>query len=60
MRTLFQKFLGLGRTRSFDAAGGGRRWEAAHTVPVGIAVAAAGNGPVTVRVRLDGVATAAV
>jgi len=37
MRTLFQKLLGPiwpsnGRTRSFDAAGGGRRWEQARTV----------------------------
>ena len=32
MRTLFQRLLGLGRTRSLDAAGGGRRWEAARTV----------------------------
>ena len=32
MRNLFQKLLGLGRTRSFDAAGGGRRWETARTV----------------------------
>ena len=32
MRNLFQKLLGLGNTRSFDAAGGGHRWESTHTV----------------------------
>ena len=32
MRNLIQKLLGLGKTRSFDAAGGGRRWESAHTI----------------------------
>ncbi len=32
MRTFFQKLFGLGNTRSFDAAGGGRRWEQARTV----------------------------
>jgi lambda family phage portal protein len=32
MRNLFQKLLGLGNTRSFDAAGGGRRWESARTI----------------------------
>ncbi len=32
MRNLFQKLLGLGNTRAFDAAGGGRRWESTHTI----------------------------
>lgn len=32
MRALFQKLIGLGATRSFDAAGGGRRWEGERTV----------------------------
>ena len=32
MRTLFRRLLGLGQTRAFDAAGSGRRWEAARTV----------------------------
>ena len=32
MRTLLQRLLGLGRTRAFDAAGGGRRWESARAV----------------------------
>ncbi len=32
MRNLFQKLLGLGNTRSFDAAGGGRRWKSARTI----------------------------
>ena len=32
MRTLFHRLFGLTRTRGFDAAGGGRRWERARTV----------------------------
>jgi lambda family phage portal protein len=32
MRTLFQKLLGRGATRSFDAAGKGRRWDQPHTL----------------------------
>jgi lambda family phage portal protein len=32
MRTLLHRLFGLTRTRSFDAAGGGRRWEGARTV----------------------------
>jgi capsid protein len=32
MRTLFHRLFGLTRTRGFDAAGGGRRWEGARTV----------------------------
>jgi capsid protein len=32
MRTLFHRLLGLTRTRGFDAAGGGKRWEGARTV----------------------------
>jgi capsid protein len=32
MRKLIQKLLGLGNVRSFDAAGGGRRWESAQTI----------------------------
>ena len=32
MRTLVQKLLCFGRTRAFDAAGGGRRWKSVRTV----------------------------
>ena len=32
MRTLLHRLLGFTRTRGFDAAGGGRRWEGARTV----------------------------
>jgi lambda family phage portal protein len=32
MRNLIRRLLGLGNTRAFDAAGGGRRWESARTV----------------------------
>ncbi|MFO3797001.1 MAG: hypothetical protein ACK8QZ_06905, partial [Anaerolineales bacterium] len=32
MRTLLHRLLGSTRTRGFDAAGGGRRWEGARTV----------------------------
>ena len=32
MRTFLHRLLGLARTRGFDAAGGGRRWEGARTV----------------------------
>ena len=32
MRTLLHRLFGLTRTRGFDAAGGGRRWEGARTV----------------------------
>jgi len=32
MRNFVQRLLGIGRTRAFDAAGGGRRWESAKTV----------------------------
>lgn len=32
MRTLFQKLLGRGGTRSFDAAGQGRRWDQPRTL----------------------------
>ncbi len=32
MRTLFHRLFGFTRTRGFDAAGGGRRWEGARTV----------------------------
>ena len=32
MRTLLRRLLGLGNTRTFDAAGGGRRWESARAV----------------------------
>ena len=32
MRTLFQKLFGFSRIRSFEAAGGGRRWEGTRTV----------------------------
>ena len=32
MRTFLHRLLGLTRTRGFDAAGGGRRWEGARTV----------------------------
>ena len=32
MRTFIRKILGLGDTRTFDAAGGGRRWESARTI----------------------------
>jgi lambda family phage portal protein len=32
MRNFVQWLLGIGRTRAFDAAGGGRRWESAKTV----------------------------
>jgi len=32
MRTFLHRLLGIARTRGFDAAGGGRRWEGARTV----------------------------
>ena len=32
MRTFFHRLLSLVRTRGFDAASGGRRWEGARTV----------------------------
>ena len=32
MRTFLHRLLGFARTRGFDAAGGGRRWEGARTV----------------------------
>ena len=32
MRTLLHRLFGFTRTRGFDAAGGGRRWEGARTV----------------------------
>jgi lambda family phage portal protein len=32
MRNFVQRLLGIGKTRAFDAAGGGRRWESAKTV----------------------------
>jgi capsid protein len=32
MRNLFRQLLGLGRTRAFDAAGGGHRWESAKAL----------------------------
>jgi hypothetical protein len=32
MRDFVQRRFGIGRTRAFDAAGGGRRWENARTV----------------------------
>ena len=32
MRSLVQRLFGIAKTRAFDAAGGGRRWESAKTV----------------------------
>ena len=32
MRNFVQRLFGIGKTRAFDAAGGGRRWESAKTV----------------------------
>lgn len=32
MRSLFHRFLGLGKIRSLDASGGGRRWESSRSI----------------------------